>query len=399
MSHNFVSNDDDIVIVNAVRTPMCRARKGGFAEVPPSTLLQTALSGLLARTKASSEHFTPADIDDICIGNVLMPPSGFAACRMAAIMAGIPESVPMKLVNRQCSSGIESVAQIANAIATNQIKIGIGAGVESMTMNPMSISEPPPMDYDSINLHKDSQTIMDCMIPMGITSENVIKEYGLDRKELDEFAVASHAKAAAARAGHKFVDEIVPVGSVTQDDGIRPNTTMEILSKLKPVFDKDNGATTAGNASQLTDGAAAVLLMKRGEAKRRSLPIFGVYRGYAVKGVPPRIMGIGPAVAIPAVLNNVGLSKEDIDIFEINEAFASQASWCIANLQIPKEKVNPNGGAIAIGHPLGCTGTRMLTSLLYELHRTKKRFGVVSMCIGTGMGAAAVIEVEPSSSL
>lgn len=238
---------------------------------------------------------------------------------------------------------------------------------------------------------------MDCLIPMGVTSENVVQAYNLQRTKLDQFAVESHQKAARAQAAGKFVNEIIPVPNggiwITKDDGIRPKTNMKILSKLKPVF-KENGVTTAGNSSQTTDGAAAVLLMKRAEAQRRGLPILGVWRGYAVKGVPPKIMGIGPAVAIPAVLEQCQLQISDIDIFELNEAFASQATWCRDELGIPPHKVNPNGGAIALGHPLGCTGARQIATLLSEMHRERKRYGVVSMCIGTGMGAAAVIEVE-----
>lgn len=238
---------------------------------------------------------------------------------------------------------------------------------------------------------------MDCLVPMGVTSENVVEAYDLKRSTLDQFAMESHQKAARAQEAGKFSAEIAPVNYggiwITKDDGIRPQTNLEILSKLKPVF-KENGVTTAGNSSQTTDGAAAVLLMTRAEAERRNLPIMGIWRGYAVKGVPPKVMGIGPAVAIPAVLEQCQLQISDIDIFELNEAFASQATWCRDVLKIPAEKVNPNGGAIALGHPLGCTGARQIATLLSEMHRGQKRFGVVSMCIGTGMGAAAVIEVE-----
>jgi acetyl-CoA acyltransferase 1 len=253
----------------------------------------------------------------------------------------------------------------------------------------------PDVDWDVM---QQNSKAMDCMTPMGITSDNIVKKYSLERSTLDSFAVESHKKAAAAQARGKFVKEIVPVGSVSKDDGIRAKTSMEILSKLKPVF-QENGLTTAGNSSQTTDGAAAVLLMTRSEAQRRGLPVLGVWRGYAVKGVPPHIMGIGPAVAIPAVLDQCQLKLQDIDVFEINEAFASQASWCVDVLGIDSKKVNPNGGAIALGHPLGCTGARQIATLLNEMHREKHRFGVVSMCIGTGMGAAAVLEVEPESRL
>ena len=324
-----------------------------------------------------------------------MPASGFAGMRMAQIVSGLPPSVPFHSINRQCSSGLQAVAHIANAISSKQIEIGIGGGVESMSFYPMKSIKAPDVDWEQMQVNKQA---MDCLIPMGVTSENVVEEYGLDRKTLDKFSAQSHQKAAAAQKQGKFVDEIVPVAGVSHDDGIRPSTTPAVLGKLRPVF-KKNGVTTAGNSSQTTDGAAAVLLMTRAQAEKRGLPILGVWRGFAVKGVPPRIMGIGPAVAIPAVLEQAGLTIEDIDIFEINEAFASQATWSIDELKIDPEKVNPNGGAIALGHPLGCTGARQIATLLHELKRTKKRFGVVSMCIGTGMGAAAVLEVEPRSSL
>lgn len=385
----FSKSPDDVVIVSALRTPLCRSRKGALAKVPPSTLLTTVFQGTLQETGVAGK-----DIEDICLGNCLMPPSGAAAMRMAQIVAGIPYSTSLQWVNRQCSSGLQAVSHIANAIATKQIKIGLGGGVESMSFYPMKSIKAPDVDWETM---QNNQTAMDCLIPMGVTSENVVTKYGLDRKSLDDFAVRSHQKAAAARAQGKFRREIVPVGTVSDDDGIRPQTTPEILAKLKPVF-RENGVTTAGNSSQTTDGAAAVLLMTRAEAQARGLTILGVWRGYSVKGVPPKIMGIGPAVAIPAVLEQCGLSTSDIDVFEINEAFASQASWCVDVLQIDPMKVNPNGGAIALGHPLGCTGARQIATLLHELQRRRQRYGVVSMCIGTGMGAAAVLEVEQPDS-
>eukprot|EP00934_Nitzschia_sp_Nitz4_P008792 Nitzschia sp. Nitz4//scaffold26_size159584//73096//74368//NITZ4_002492-RA/size159584-snap-gene-0.33-mRNA-1//-1//CDS//3329545085//8782//frame0 len=375
----------DVVIVSALRTPLCRSRKGGLAEVPPSTLVETVFKATLERTAVDGN-----DVDDICMGNCLMPPAGFAAVRMAHIVAGIPPTAGLQMINRQCSSGLQSVANIANSIRAGEISIGIGGGVESMSFYPMHKIKAPDVNWD---IMQENQTAMDCLIPMGMTSENVADKYNLERSKLDAFAVQSHIKAAKAQAAGKFVSEIVPVGSVTEDDGIRPKTTVEVLGKLKPVF-KEEGSTTAGNSSQTTDGAAAVLLMTRVEAVRRGLPILGVWRGYAVKGVPPHIMGIGPAVAIPAVLKQLDLSVQDIDVFEINEAFASQATYCMDVLGIDAAKVNPNGGAIALGHPLGCTGARQIATLLAEMHREKKRFGLISMCIGTGMGAAAVIEVE-----
>ena len=388
------TDPNDVVIVSALRTPMCRARKGALAKTPPSTLLSTVLEATLERTGVKGD-----EIEDLCVGNCLMPPSGYGAMRMAQVVAGIPaESTPISWVNRQCSSGLQAVANIADAIATRKIQIGIGGGVESMSFYPMSSIKAPDVDWDVMQQSHKQTRVMDCLIPMGVTSDNVVVQYGLQRKDLDEFSLQSHQKAARARTNGNFKNEIVPVGNVNQDDGIRPQTTLEILSRLKPVFSK-NGRTTAGNSSQTTDGAAAVMLMTRAEAKKRGLPILGVWRGYSVKGVPPRVMGIGPAVAIPAVLKQCFLTVNDIDVFEINEAFASQASWCVDILNIDSSKVNPNGGAIALGHPLGCTGARQIATLLNELHRQKKRFGVVSMCIGTGMGAAAVLEVEPESRL
>jgi acetyl-CoA acyltransferase 1 len=314
---------------------------------------------------------------------------------MAQLAAGMPADTPLKTINRQCSSGLQAVADVANAVASGEIQVGIGGGVESMSFYPMTSIKAPDVDWE---IMQQTAQAMDCLIPMGVTSDNVVAKYGLQREQLDQFAVESHQKAARAQAAGKFREEIVPVGKVDRDDGIRPQTNMAVLQKLKPVF-SENGKTTAGNSSQMTDGAAAVLVMTRAEATKRGLPVLGVWRGYSVKGVPPKIMGIGPAVAIPAVLKQTGLTLQDIDVFEINEAFASQASWCVNVLGIDTRKVNPNGGAIALGHPLGCTGARQIATLLHEMHRNKQRYGVVSMCIGTGMGAAAVIEVEPASRL
>ncbi|KAL4421582.1 hypothetical protein ABPG75_010873 [Micractinium tetrahymenae] len=242
---------------------------------------------------------------------------------------------------------------------------------------------------------------------MGMTSENVAEAYGVSRQEQDELAARSHALAAAAQAAGKFDEEVVPVHTVLKDpstgeerpvlierdDGIRPGTAPATLARLKPAF-KEGGSTTAGNSSQVTDGAAALMLMTRREAATRGLPILGVFRSFAAVGVPPAVLGIGPAVAIPPALELAGLALEDVDVFEINEAFASQAAYCVRALGIPLEKVNPNGGAIALGHPLGCTGARLAGTLLYELRwrGPSARFGVVSMCIRSGMGAAAVFE-------
>lgn len=400
-------NPRDVVIVNSVRTPLCRARKGAFATTPPSTLLSAALRGVLCSpndTSGGAFLVPPSAVEDVCVGNVLSPASGAATMRMAQLAAGLPHTVSLSTVNRQCSSGLQACANIANAIAAGVIEVGIGCGVESMSTHPMNKMPPPDVDWDEIKARQEewgNEDSMDCLIPMGTTSENVIKAYKLDRKSLDEFATESHNRAHAAQSAGKFKDEIIPVtlpdGTVvTEDDGIRPGTTVEGLSKLRPAFDPA-GSTTAGNSSQLTDGAAAVLMMSRSEAEKRGLAIMAVWRSYSVVGVPPRIMGVGPAYAIPAALAKAGVGKEGVDVYEINEAFASQASWSVKELGLNMDNVNPNGGAIALGHPLGCTGARQMATLLHELHRRngggQSMYGVVSMCIGTGMGAAAVVEV------
>lgn len=397
---SFAMEEDDIVIVSAVRTPLTRSRKGGLAQVPPATLLSTVLQGVVQRCPNQSFQ-----VDDVCVGNVLLPPAAFAALRMAQLTA-LPQrtsrNCSFQTVNRQCASGLQAIAHIANAIRAGDIDIGIGAGVESMSSTPMNKLSLPKnvIDFRETCPSDDvrSKDAMDCLLPMGLTSEAVAQKYKLERHLLDEFAVESHRRAASAQAQGKFDSEIVPVGKIEKDDGIRAESTLASLGKLKPAF-LPTGSTTAGNSSQTTDGAAAALLMTRKRAKQLNLPVLGVWRGFATASVPPSIMGIGPAVAIPKLLQQTGLDKSQIDVYEINEAFASQALWCIEELGLDKDKVNPNGGAIALGHPLGATGARMIATLLPELHRRKARYGVVSMCIGTGMGAAALIEVEGSSRL
>jgi acetyl-CoA acyltransferase 1 len=357
------------------------------------------LKAIIDRTKID-----PKIVDDIAVGNVLPPGGGATVARMAMLAAGFPDTVSVHTVNRQCSSGLQACAQIAAAIDAGFINIGIGAGVESMTKGygPKAM----PKEMSDVLLTNGGQSVADCLIPMGITSENVAKDYGVTREKQDRFSEKSHLNAANAVKNGKFDGEIVPVSTkvldkdgketqvtVTKDEGIRAETTFAGLSKLKPAFDSE-GTTTAGNSSQVSDGAAAVLLMKRKTANKLKLPILGRFVGYAVAGVPPRVMGIGPAFAIPKVLEQTGLSKNDISVYEINEAFASQAVYCVEKLGLDQNKVNPNGGAIALGHPLGCTGARQIATLLPELKRSKGRYGVVSMCIGSGMGAAAVIESE-----
>uniref|UniRef100_A0A8C6QQC0 Acetyl-CoA acyltransferase 1 n=1 Tax=Nannospalax galili TaxID=1026970 RepID=A0A8C6QQC0_NANGA len=377
---------DDVVVVQGRRTPIGRGGRGGFKDTTPDELLSAVLTAVL-----QDLNLRPDQLGDISVGKVLQPGAGAV---MARIAHGIPETVPLSTVNRQCSSGLQAVANIAGGIRNGSYDIG------------MSMSLSPKGNLGNLTSRLlENEKARDCLIPMGITSENVAEHFGISRQKQDAFALTSQQKAARAQSRGCFREEIVPVTTtvlddegnkrtitVSQDEGIRPSTTMEGLAKLKPAF-KDGGSTTAGNSSQVSDGAAAVLLARRSKAKELGLPILGVLRSFAVVGVPPDIMGIGPAYAIPAALQKIGLTVNDIDVFEINEAFASQALYCVEKLGIPAEKVNPLGGAIALGHPLGCTGARHVVTLLNELKRCKKRaYGVVSMCIGTGMGAAAVFE-------
>jgi acetyl-CoA acyltransferase 1 len=362
----------------------------------PESMLCGLFEGLLERNKLD-----PKLIGDIVIGNCLQSGSGMMTSRMAQFLAKIPETTTMMSVNRLCSSGLQAVMNVAYSISARQFDIGIGGGVESMSLYNMNSIDPEKIAEAVF----ESETARNCMVPMGITSENVAEKYGIDRKTQDNFAFQSQKKAFNAQKNGLFKDEIYPIKTkvkdqkgewknvtVTQDEGIR-ETTLEALTKLKPAFKKD-GTTTAGNSSQTTDGAAVVLLARRSVAKKLGLNILGRLVSYAVSGVPPEIMGIGPAFAIPEALKKAGLKVDDIDIYEINEAFASQATYCSSHLKIPSEKVNPKGGAIALGHPLGCTGARQFATLMTELKRTNKRLGVISMCIGTGMGAAVVVERE-----
>ncbi|POM70615.1 3-ketoacyl-CoA thiolase A [Phytophthora palmivora] len=393
-----VTPEEDVVIVSALRTPITKARRGGFKDTTPDVLLGHVLQAVLKQAKVD-----PKLVGDVVVGNVLQPGAGAGMARMAQLAAGIPHTVPLHVINRQCSSGLQAVANVTAAIKAGYYDIGIAAGVECMSLSGMD-RDPPTVNWEQVGAVQDA---MDCTVPMGITSENVAEKYGISRTKQDELAALSHAKAAAAQANGWFKDEITPVSTIlkdkdgneksviiSQDDGVRAGTTVEKLAKLRPAF-KEGGSTTAGNSSQVSDGAAAVLLMRRSVAKSMGLPILGRFVSYAVAGVPPALMGIGPAFAIPEALQKAGLTLDQIDVFEINEAFASQATYCVEKLGIPIEKVNPKGGAIALGHPLGCTGARQMSTLLYQLKRKNQRYGVISMCIGTGMGAAAVFEREP----
>jgi acetyl-CoA acyltransferase 1 len=391
-------NDNDVVIVSAVRTAITKAKKGGFKDTRPEEILTAVLRA--AYTQAGLD---PSLIEDIAVGNVLPPGGGAGGARMAAFAAGIPNTAAVNTVNRQCSSGLSAVNQIANEISTGQIDIGIGAGVESMTFGYGAQSQPDGWS----ELVLSNKEAADCLIPMGITSENVASDFSISREKQDNFAATSFQRAAAAQAAGKFKDEIIPVTVkwtdpkteqertivVDSDDGIRAGVTAESLAKLKPAFSK-TGSTHAGNASQVSDGAAAVLMTRRSVAKRLGLPIVGKFVTAATVGVPPRIMGVGPLYAIPKALEKAGITKDDVDFFEINEAFASQAVYVTEGLGINFDKVNINGGGISIGHPLGATGARQVATGLNVAKQTGGRVFVTSMCIGSGMGMAAVFVSE-----
>ncbi|KAK3303276.1 Thiolase, N-terminal domain-containing protein [Chaetomium strumarium] len=390
-------NPDDIVVTAALRTAICKGGKGAFKDTYAADLMAGALRGIIERSKIN-----PALVEDVVVGTVLAPGGGATEMRAAALVAGFPESTAVRTLNRQCSSGLQACVDIANQIKAGMIEVGVGAGVESMSTQygPGAVSE----FSELLESHPEAAN---CKVPMGVLSEQMAKDRNISRASQDAFAAASFQKAVKAQAAGLFKEEIMPLKVkfedpksgetkeivVDRDDGIRDGVTAESLGKIRPAFAKD-GSIHAGNASQVSDGAAAVLMMKRSTAERLGQPILGKFVAASVVGVPPLLMGIGPWKAIPKVFELAGINKDDVDIFEINEAFASQCLWCANELGLPQEKINPKGGAIAFGHPLGCTGARQVSTLLYELRRTGGKVGVTSMCVGTGMGMAAVWVAE-----
>ena len=392
---SFEKNPNDPVIVAAVRSAIGKGKRGSLKDTRPDSLLAAVLEAAVAKCPG----LDPADIDDVIIGNATPEAEqGLNIARNSAILAGLPNSVPAVTVNRFCSSGVQAVAQGAEKIMAGWADVVLTGGVESMSLLPMGGHHPMP-NPELMGSRPDVYA------PMGLTAEIVADRYGVTRTDQDAFALASHEKALKAQAEDRFQDEIVPVDvtvwtdsgpqevTLSKDEGPRAGSTLEGLAKLKTPF-KVGGSVTAATSSQVSDGAAAVVVMSRKKADELGLETLGVLRMYQVVGVAPDEMGIGPLHAIPAALEKAGLSKDDIDIYEINEAFASQALYCIRELGIDMAKVNPNGGAIALGHPLGCTGARMTATLLHEMEKQDAKYGVVSMCIGGGMGAAAIYERE-----
>jgi acetyl-CoA acyltransferase len=383
-------------ILAACRTPGCRAKKGKLKDVRPDDLAAVAIKGLLERS-----GIDPHDVEDIIIGCAFPEgEQGMNFARIAALKAGVPVEVPAQTVNRFCSSGLQTIASAAERIMAGFADCIIAGGAESMSMIPMGG-----------NKYSANPSLMaswpETYASMGITAELVAEKYDVGREEQDAFAAASHVKAAAAIAAGKFRDEIIPVevescllvnGKIKRnkelvdtDDGVRNDTTAAGLARLKPAF-KATGTVTAGNSSQMTDGAAAVLVVSEDYLKKSGKKALARFVAFAVKGVPPELMGIGPVAAIPAALKLAGLTLDDIGLIELNEAFAAQSLACIKELGLNPERVNVNGGAIALGHPLGCTGAKLTAGILHEMMRTDTRYGMVSMCIGGGMGAAGIFE-------
>ncbi len=383
------------VVASAVRTPIGRAVKGTLRDTRPDDLAALVIDAAIARVKGLDK----AQVDDVIMG-CAMPEGaqGMNIARNAALLAGLPDTVSGETINRFCSSGLQAIAHAAQSVHTGLQPVVVAGGVESMSMVPMN-SARVSLNPELVNQHPA------VYISMGNTAENVARKFDVSREAQDQFALRSHQKAVAAIKAGKFKDEIVPVkarrfeGNDVQevlfdtDENPRADTSLEALQKLKPAFAAKDGTVTAGNSSPLNDGAAAVVMLS--DAKAKELGITGIarMRAFSVAGVPPEIMGIGPVPAIQKLLKLVGLTVNDIDLFEINEAFASQAIYSQRELKIPDEKLNVNGGGIAIGHPLGCTGARLTATLLHELRRRGGKLGVVSMCVGGGMGAAGLYEL------
>jgi len=392
------------VIVSAVRTAVGKAPRGKLSATRPDDMVAFAMRAAIERTPGLRAE----DLDDIYIG-CAMPEAeqGMNVARVAAFRAGIPYSVPAMTLNRFCSSGLQSIAFAADRIASGAAHTILAGGTESMSMIPMGGHKIAP-NPALVEANPDTY------LSMGLTAENIASEFRISREDQDAFALGSHRRALAAIDAGRFKDEIaaLPVHEVmiesgrpasrefsfNIDEGPRRDTSMEALAKLKPAF-KAGGTVTAGNASQMSDGAAAVIVMSHEKARSMGLRPLARFIGYATAGVRPEVMGIGPVEAIPKALKQVGLNLKDIDLIELNEAFAVQSLAVIRELGLDPSKVNVNGGAIALGHPLGCTGSKLTATLLYEMRRRGARYGMVTMCVGGGMGAAGIFETVQDDKL
>jgi acetyl-CoA acyltransferase len=389
----------EAVLVSAVRTPVGRAPKGALATTRPDDLAAIALRGALDRVP----QLDKSEIDDVILG-CAQPEGeqGFNIARFAALRAQLPVEIPGATVNRLCASGLEAIAQADMRIRTGTCRVVLAGGAESMSMIPMGGSKPSPNPW--LAEHYPAS-----LLTMGLTAERVARHYNISREDQDAFALASHQKALAAQATHRFDDELIPVkisnavpgtkagkpvvteSAFSADEGPRADTSAAALSALKPVFHAQ-GTVTAGNASQTSDGAAAAVLMDSARAKELGLQPLARLVAYAVAGCLPEEMGVGPIYAVPKALKLAGLTLDDIGLIEFNEAFAAQALAVMRELGFDPDKVNVNGGAIALGHPLGCTGAKLTATLLAEMRRRQIRYGMVTMCVGGGMGAAGIFE-------
>ena len=392
----------EAVVVSAVRTAVGRAPRGSLRNTRPDDMAAWVVKEALNRAPGVK----PEEVDDLIIGcSFPEAEQGLNVARLIGYLAGLPSSVPGQTINRFCSSGLQAIAIGAEHIMCGFADVIIAGGVESMSMVPMGGNKTVP------NL-KLIETYPEGYTAMGVTAENVARKYGISREDQDVFALRSHQKAAAAIKEGRFKDEILPIKVKTQevsedgkvtfrdfvfdtDEGVRTDTSLEALAKLRPAFSV-TGSVTPGNSSPLNDGASAVVLMSKEKAKSLGLKPMATFRSFAVAGVPPELMGIGPVEAVPKALKYAGLNLSQIDLFELNEAFASQALYVCRTLGLTLDRVNVNGGAIALGHALGNSGARLTTTLMHAMKRRNARYGVVSMCIGFGMGAAGVFEREPS---
>ncbi len=389
----------EAVLVSAVRTPVGRAPKGALATTRPDDLAAAALGGALDRVPQLDKR----EIDDVILG-CAQPEAeqGFNVARFAALRAQLPVDVPGATVNRLCASGLEAIAQAYMRIKAGIARVVVAGGVESMSMIPMGGNKPSPNPWLAENYPAS-------LLTMGLTAERVARHYKISREEQDAFAFASHQKALAAQAAHRFDEELIPVKVTTAvpsakagkpivtetafntDEGPRADTSTQALAGLKAVFHAQ-GSVTAGNSSQTSDGAAAAVLMDAARAKQLGLEPLARLVAYSVAGCLPEEMGVGPIFAVPKALKQAGLTLDDIGLIELNEAFAAQSLAVIRELGLDLEKVNVNGGAIALGHPLGCTGAKLTATLLNEMKRRNVRYGMVTMCVGGGMGAAGIFE-------
>jgi acetyl-CoA acyltransferase len=383
----------EAVIVSSVRTAVGRAGKGALRQVRPDDMAAAAIKGALARVPAVSADM----VEDVILG-CAMPEAeqGMNVARIASFLAGVPHTASAMTINRFCSSGLQAIAIAAEGVRAGRLQVAVAGGTESMSLVPMGGHKVSP--NPSLLEHYP-----DAYLGMGLTAEKLARKHGIDRAASDAFALDSHQKALAAIAAGRFRDEIVPLtveaggnggaGTVSfdTDEGPRKDTDAAALAKLKPAF-AEGGIVTAGNASPMSDGAAAAVVMSLERAQALGVKPLARVVTFAVAGVPPEIMGIGPVEAIPKALRQAGLALADIDLIELNEAFAAQALAVIQAAGLDPARVNVNGGAVALGHPLGCTGAKLTAQLIHEMHRRRARYGMVTMCVGGGMGAAGIFE-------